>query len=56
MGRLQLTVSQLVWHEFNNQPYLYGEKIGHKDGNILNNHVENLYLKTCKSTPKHIDV
>lgn len=56
MGRLQLTVSQLVWHEFNNQPYLYGKKIGHKDGNILNNHVENLYLKTCKGTPKHIDV
>lgn len=47
-GRIQLTVSQLVWHEFNNKPYIYGEKIGHKDGNILNNKLANLYLKTRK--------
>ena len=48
-GRLQLTVSQLVWHEFNMKPYKYGEKIGHKDGNIFNNRLENLYLVTNKS-------
>lgn len=44
-GRLQLTVSHLVWHEFNNRPYFYGEIIGHKDGDILNNRIDNLYLK-----------
>ena len=48
-GRLQLTVSHLVWHEFNNQPYFYGDRIGHKDGDILNNRLENLYLISKKA-------
>ena len=48
-GRLQLTVSHLVYNAFNENDkvnsigYGVGERIGHLDGNILNNRIENIY-------------
>lgn len=48
MGRLQLTVSHLVYCEFNNLSYKYGDIIGHKDGDITNNRLDNLYLANKK--------
>lgn len=47
-SKMQLTLSHLVYNAFNDNKvfYLYGhkgERIGHKDGNILNNNIENLY-------------
>lgn len=47
-SEMQLTLSHLVYNAFNDNKvfYLYGhkgERIGHKDGNILNNNIENLY-------------
>ena len=44
-GRLQPTVSHLVWQAFSGYPYLESERIGHKDGNIFNNYIENLFSK-----------
>lgn len=46
--RLQLTVSHLVWNAFMDDKVFYtvglqGERIGHRDGNIYNNHIENLF-------------
>ena len=47
-SKMRLTLSHLVYNAFNDNKvfYLYGhkgERIGHKDGNILNNNIENLY-------------
>lgn len=47
-GKMQLTVSHLVYNAFNDEKVHFtcgrkGERIGHMDGNILNNCVENLY-------------
>lgn len=45
-GRLQLTVSHLVYEHFCYGKQLdYGVIIGHKDGNIKNNNINNLYVK-----------
>lgn len=46
--RLQLTVSHLVYNAFNENDKVsfdrgVGTRIGHHDGNILNNKIENLY-------------
>ena len=48
-GRLQLTVSHLVWNAFKDDKISYvdggvGQRVGHLDGDILNNNLENLFL------------
>lgn len=44
-GRLQLTVSHLVVEHFGYGMRLpYGTIVGHKDGDITNNRIENLYI------------
>ena len=45
---LQYTLSHIVYNAFANDKVYYscgrkGERIGHRDGNVLNNKIENLY-------------
>lgn len=44
-GRVQIRVHQLVYAWFNNE-IPYGKEIHHKDGNCLNNHIDNLEALT----------
>ena len=41
----QFTLSHIVYNAFsNNRPSYYTDRIGHKDGDIMNNRFNNLYL------------
>ena len=40
----QFTLSHIVYNAFNNRTRSYTDRIGHKDGDITNNCIDNLYL------------